>query len=231
MSSPTASRSASHNSLVSTPAPCHSEWGWAILDGARSVLERILLCSWFGAVFDLLQHSCIKACGWDFLVLLLKQKIPVVQGEETFLHLVKDVTVEKVISAPFTFITLEKANPFVLCFSFLWGEDSSPSLVAQVPLDVPVLCPSFRTWSTCCCVISQCGDTSIKRMWGPSAAFLKILQLHVGKLYPQGEWPDGTISGEKWLPKISVSFLPALYICHSLQGRSLFARMNLLCPQ
>lgn len=73
----------------------------------------------FGAVFDLLQHSWIKACGWGFLVLLLKQKIPVVRGKETFLHLVKDVTVEKVISAPFAFIALEKANPFVLCFSFL----------------------------------------------------------------------------------------------------------------
>lgn len=57
MSSPTASRGASHNLLVSTPAPCRLERGWAHSDGAGSVPKRFLLCSWFGALFDLLQHN------------------------------------------------------------------------------------------------------------------------------------------------------------------------------
>lgn len=175
MSSPTVSCSASHNSSVSTPAPCHSEQGWACLDGARSVPERILL--WFGAVFDLLQQSWIKACGWDFLVLLLKQKIPVVQGKETFHHVGKDVAGQKVISALFTFIALEEANPFVLCFSF-----PSDGVAALVWLHGSL-------WMCHCCVhalgrgpqasvsILSMEILVLRRMWSPSAAFLKILQL------------------------------------------------------
>jgi len=80
VSSPTASRGALHNWLVSTPAPRRSERGRATchtmdgrggrtpvgLDGAGSATERVLLYSWFGALFDLLQRIWIKASGWLF---------------------------------------------------------------------------------------------------------------------------------------------------------------------
>jgi len=36
------------------------------LDGAGSATERVLLYSWFGALFDLLQRIWIKASGWLF---------------------------------------------------------------------------------------------------------------------------------------------------------------------
>lgn len=123
------------NIIPQCPAPQHPAVPHTIpqcphllrLDGARSVPERILLCSWFGALFDLLQHSWNKSLWLGFPCFLLKQKkIPVVPAKETFLHLVGDVTGQKVISVPFIFISLEEANPFVLWFSFQWDGDEQP---------------------------------------------------------------------------------------------------------
>lgn len=62
------------NIIPQCPAPQHPAVPHTIpqcphlllLDGARSGPQRILL--WFGALFNLLQHSWMKACGWDFLL-------------------------------------------------------------------------------------------------------------------------------------------------------------------
>lgn len=182
MSSPTASCGVSHNSLVSTPALCCLEWGWACLYGAGSVPKRFLLCSCFGVLFDLLQHSVDKSMWLGFPCSVIKaKKSPLYKGKNTTsLHLVKDVTIQKIISSPFTFLCIRISKFLLFCALVSCVCEMRMTVILWLHMDAPGLPPCLRVWSIGWCVISHHGDTGIKEDMRP---FYSITKDFAGGLY------------------------------------------------